>query len=122
MDEDLVEQVEGACEIMHAMTRNWQNPYFNAIRIILTGIRYNYDIDGIRILLEKYPEERRRASDYRSGVRKEIVPLDERKPSSWMWRQNPYEFYEPTGPLENSWYSPADFVTAYNLYQAIVNA
>jgi len=109
--------VEASC-IMHEMTKGWQNPYFDCIHMLLAGKRYVFSLSDVGRVLNRYPEERRRCTDYNLRIIKSIVPIDGRKPSSWMWRQNPYELYtgKAGAPFESSWYSPADFVTAYNIY------
>ena len=64
-----------------------------------------------------YPTERRRAKHFKLTDVQEVVPLHERKPSAWTWRQNPFEKYEfkAADGFEDRAYVPADILTAYNL-------
>jgi len=101
---------------MRDMTRTWENPFFDGIFALLGG-KYHVVLDGIKQNLISFNIERRKDPNAKTPKGKDIVPIGERKPSSWAWRQNPYEQYLTTGFVDDDWYSPADFITAYNIYK-----
>jgi len=120
---DKLESMRHAAEKMHEMTETWHNPFFDGIYSKLTGKGFNYALDQMYADLTGFSTERRKSQDDDNFVHKNIVGIGERKPSSWAWRQNPYEMYVPhenddgSTKLTNEAYSPADWLTAYNLYK-----
>ena len=106
------DDIRNCAAMMWRMTSEWQNPFFDAIHSSFSSGKIYGDKCGEWLLA--YPENQRKGLDAKLEKRSKICPVAQRKPTAWAWRANPYEWFE-RGEHSGMSYSPADWLTAYNL-------